>query len=176
VAVVGSPAKVDFLQQRFQLPSSSIVLRDRQFARRLDDALGALGAHGFDVVFDAVYGEWFEALFSRLAPEGRYVLYGAADFMSGGRRPNLLRLAWQYLRRPRLDPLAMIPQNRALMAFNLIWLWEQADRLPDSMRATLSLIAARPHVGEVFAFDSAHAALGAIQSGRTTGKLILTPR
>lgn len=176
IAVVGSPAKRDFLQQRFDLPDTSIVLRDARFARNLDDALDALGARGFDVVLDAVYGEWFEALFSRLAPEGRYVLYGAADFMSNGRRPNFLRLAWQYLRRPRLDPLAMIPQNRALMAFNLIWLWEQADRLPDSMRATLSLIATKPHVGEVFGFDAAHAALAAIQSGRTTGKLILAPR
>lgn len=176
VAVIGSPEKQEFLQQKFALPSSSIVLRDARFARRLDEALATLGARGFDVVLDAVYGEWFDALFARLAPEGRYVLYGAADFMSPGRRPNFLRLAWQYLRRPRLDPLGMIPQNRALMAFNLIWLWEQADRLPDSMRATLSLITTKPHVGEAFGFDAAHAALAAIQSGRTTGKLILEPR
>jgi len=176
VAVVGTPAKRDFLQQKFGLPAARIVLRDRGFARGLDAALASLGARGFDVVFDAVYGEAFKRLFERLAPEGRYVLYGAADFMSGGSRPNLLRLAAQYLRRPRLDPLAMMPQNRALMAFNLIWLWEQAERLPESMRATLALIGAKPHVGEVFDFAAAHAALAAIQSGRTTGKLVLAAR
>lgn len=176
VAVVGSPAKRDFLCQRFSLPASSVVLRDARFADNLDVALQSLGARGFDVVLDAVYGEAFAPLFSRLAPEGRYVLFGAADFMSGGRRPNFLRLAWQYLRRPRLDPLAMIPQNRALLAFNLIWLWEQADRLPDSMRATFALIPAKPHVGEIFPFEAAQDALAAIQSGHTTGKLVLAPR
>jgi NADPH:quinone reductase-like Zn-dependent oxidoreductase len=67
----------------------------------------------------------------------------------------------------------MIPQNRGFLAFNLIWLWEQADRLPDSMRATLELITERPHIGATYPFDEAHAALAAIQSGHTTGKLIL---
>jgi alcohol dehydrogenase len=173
VAVVGSMAKRDWLIQRFGLAPATVVLRDARYEAALDAALNHLGVRGFDVVLDAVHGSTFHAGFDRLAPEGRYVLYGAADFMSEGRRPNYLRLAWQYLRRPRLDPLAMIPQNRALLAFNLIWLWEQADRLPESMRSTLALIPGQPHIGERFDFADVPAALAAIQSGRTTGKLVL---
>jgi len=41
------------------------------------------------------------------------------------------------------------------------------------MRATLELITERPHIGATYPFDEAHAALAAIQSGHTTGKLIL---
>ncbi len=176
VAVVGAAGKREWLIARFGLDPATVVLRDAHLAESLDAALAHLGKRGFDVVLDAVYGNGFRVAFERLAPEGRYVLYGAADFMDGGRRPNFLKLAWRYLRRARLDPLAMIPQNRGFLAFNLIWLWEQADRLPDSMQATLALITERPHIGATHAFEDAHAALAAIQSGHTTGKLILRPK
>lgn len=173
VAVVGSAAKRDWLIERFSLAPAAVIVRGPALARDLDAALAHYSQDGFDLVLDAVYGDGFRLAFDRLAPEGRYVLYGAADFMGTGQRPNFLRLAWQYLRRPRLDPLAMIPLNRGLLAFNLIWLWEQASRLPESMRATLELIPERPHIGATFPFEEAHAALAAIQSGQTTGKLIL---
>jgi alcohol dehydrogenase len=173
VGVVGRRDKRDWLIERFNLAPEQVVLRDAHFAASLDRALAALGASGFDLIFDAVYGETFRPTFERLAPEGRYVLYGAADFMGGGARPNPLALAWRYLRRPKLDPLAMISQNRGLLAFNLIWLWEQAARLPEALRATLELIPERPHIGGAFPFTDAPAAMRTLQSGRTTGKLVL---
>lgn len=173
VPVVGRPEKRDWLIERFGLEPDTVVLRDRHFARHLDRALAAHGASGFDLVFDAVYGASFRPAFARLAPEGRYVLFGAAEFMSDGSRANPLRLLWHYLRRPRLDPLAMISQNRGLLAFNLIWLWDQAERLPASMRTTLELLPDRPHIGDRFAFADAPTAMRTLQSGRTTGKLVL---
>lgn len=173
VTIVGSTEKRNWLIERFALDPATVVIRSPALGRDLDAALAHYGHRGFDLVLDAVYGEGFRIAFDRLAPEGRYVLYGAADFMRTGKQPNFLRLAWQYLRRPRLDPLAMIPLNRGLLAFNLIWLWEQASRLPESMRAALDLIPERPYIGATFPFERAHDALEAIQSGRTTGKLIL---
>lgn len=173
VCVVGRPAKREWLAREFGLDPRSIVLRDSRYAEGLDAALAHLGVGGFDLVFDAVYGPAFRPAFDRLAPEGRLVLYGAADFMDDGRRPNPLRLAWRWLRRPRLDPLAMISQNRGLLAFNLIWLWGEAARLPEAMRATRGLIAERPYIGGSWDFADAHTALAALQSGETTGKLVL---
>lgn len=173
VAVVGRAEKRDWLVRELGLDPGSIVLRGGDYAARLDGALRHLGAPGFDLVFDAVYGPAFRPAFDRLAPEGRLLLYGAADFMGDGRRPDPLRLAWRWLRRPRLDPLAMISQNRGLLAFNLIWLWGEAARLPGAMRDTLALIPERPHRGGVWDFADAHAALAALQSGGTTGKLLL---
>jgi NADPH:quinone reductase-like Zn-dependent oxidoreductase len=173
VAVVGRAEKREFLMREFGLSPETVVLRDAALAKSLDAALAHLGAPGFDVVFDAVYGDAFRLAFDRLAPEGRYVLYGAAEFMGTGRRPNPLRLAWHYLRRPRPDPLAMISANRGLLAFNLIWLWGEVQRLPAAMHATLELIPDPPLIGLERAFDDAPAAMRALQSGATTGKVIL---
>ena len=173
VAVVGNERKRQWLIERQGLMPQAVVIRDRHYPAHLDAALRHYGASGFDVIFDAVYGDAFKPAFDRLAPEGRYVLFGAADFMSRGARPNPFRLLAGWLRRPRLDPLAMIPLNRGLLAFNLIWLWEQASRLPESMRATLALIPSPPHIGARFGFEQALEAMKLLQSGQTTGKVVL---
>jgi alcohol dehydrogenase len=175
VAVVGQDAKRDFLSgQRGMAPSSIVVRNRRAFGAQIDEATTALGADGLDCVLDAVLGPTFRPAFDRLRPEGRYILYGAAEFMSHASRPNYLALGWRYLRRPRLDPLAMISANRSLMAFNLIWLWEQPERLPEGYAALERLLPRPPHVGARFAFDQALEAMSLLQSGATIGKVVLT--
>jgi NADPH:quinone reductase-like Zn-dependent oxidoreductase len=174
VAVVGSPAKVRFLQERTGLPAARLVVRGgRDYPARLDAALAACGRGGFDIVFDAVLGAGFRPAFERLAPEGRYVLYGAADFMPGGNRRDWLRLAWQWLRRPRLDPLAMISSNRAFFGFNLIWLWDAVDRVPAAYAALAALALPPPHVGQRHPFAEARGALEELKAGHTVGKSVL---
>jgi alcohol dehydrogenase len=175
LAVVGHEDKRRFLVEQRGLDAACIVVRDAaRFGEQLDRALTALGAKGFDCVLDAVLGETFRPAFARLRPEGRYVLFGAADFMSGSAQPNYLSLAWRWLRRPRLDPLAMISDNRSLMAFNLIWLWEQAERLPSAYEELGRIQSRPPHVGEAFPFARAPDALRRLQGGRTIGKVVLT--
>jgi synaptic vesicle membrane protein VAT-1 len=174
VAVVGSAAKIEFLAARHGLAPASLVLRERRgYAGRLDAALAAHGARGFDVVFDAVLGEWFRPAFARLAAEGRYVLYGAADFMPTGTRRGWPRLAWQWLKRPRLDPLGMISLNRGLLAFNLIWLWEAVERVPEAYAALAALELPAPHLGARHRFAAARDALLELKAGQTVGKSVL---
>lgn len=174
LAVVGLESKRRYLVEHGLLPGSAVVVRDRRrFGTQLDGALAALGAAGFDCVLDAVLGPTFRPAFDRLRPEGRYVLFGAAQFMSRGARPDYLRLAIEYLRRPRLDPLAMISQNRGLLAFNLIWLWEHAGRLPAAWAELARLAPHPPRIGATFAFDDAPQALRLLQGGTTIGKVVL---
>ena len=174
LAVVGQESKRRFLNEQRGLASEAIVVRDRRnFARQLDAGLTAVGAAGFDCVLDAVLGPGFRPAFERLRPEGRYVLFGAADFMGASARPNYLRLARDYLRRPRVDPLAMISANRSLLAFNLIWLWDHAERLPDAYRQLAALAPQPPHVGAVFPFERAPEAMRLLQGGGTIGKVVL---
>ena len=175
IATVGDPRKRDFLCERYGLAAEAVIVRDaRRFGAQLDQALAAVGAAGLDVVFDAVLGPFFRPAFERLRPEGRFVLFGAADFMPTGRRPNYLSLLWRYLRRPRLDPLAMISTNQAFVGFNLIWLWEEVQRMPEAIEG-LQLYAGsrRPHIGERVPFDEAPRAMQLLQSGRTLGKVVL---
>jgi NADPH:quinone reductase-like Zn-dependent oxidoreductase len=175
VATVGNEDKRRFLLSRHDLPAEAVIVRrPGDFGRQLERALGAVGSKGLDVVFDAVLGPYFRPAMDRLNPEGRFVLFGAADFMPSGRRPNYLALLWRYLRRPRLDPLAMISANQSFIGFNLIWLWEEVDRMPAAIDG-LSRHAGgrRPHVGEILPFDRAPEAMRLLQSGRTIGKVVL---
>jgi len=174
VATIGRPAKRDFLIERFGLLPDQIIVRDRRdFGRQLDGALGALGVDGLDLVLDAVAGPYFRPAYDRLRPEGRMVVYGAADLMPKGARPDYVRLALRYLRRPRLDPLRMIAENKSVMAFNLIWLWEQVDRLPRVYDQLSRFVQRPPLVGRRFHFADAPAALRHLQSGESIGKVVM---
>ena len=174
VATVGRPAKRDFLVERCGLAPGQVIVRDRRgFGSQLDRALAALDLDGFDLVLDAVAGPFFRPAYDRLRPEGRIVLYGAADLMPRRARPNYLRLALRYLRRPRLDPLRMIAENKSVMGFNLIWLWEQVDRLPRAYDQLALLMARPPFIGRRFGFREAPAALRHLQSGESIGKVVL---
>ena len=175
IATVGNEAKRDFLAKQHGLDPRRVIVRDRRhFARQLDQALAAVGSDGFDIVFDAVLGSGFRPAFARLRPEGRYVLFGAADFMPAGRRPNYATLLWRWLGRPRLDPLAMISSNRSFIGFNLIWLWEDAGRLPDAIAGLTQVTSRPPYVGARLPFAQAPEAMRRLQSGHTMGKVVLT--
>jgi alcohol dehydrogenase len=174
IATVGSESKRAFLVAARGLAPEAVVVRERRrFGEQLDRALAAAGATGFDLVLDAVMGPWFRPAFERLRPEGRHLVFGAADFMSRGARPNLPRLAWRWLTRPRVDPLAMISDNRAVMGFNLIWLWREVDRLPAAWAALARLDPRPPHVGARLPFARAPEALRLLQAGGTEGKVVL---
>ena len=174
IGTVGRPAKRDFLVQRYGLRSDQVIVRDRShFGTQLDRALAASGRDGFDLVLDAIGGSFFRPAYERLRPEGRLVLYGAADFMPKHARPNYLRLALKYVRRPRLDPLRMVAENRSVMAFNLIWLWDHADRLAKAYDRLVPLLQRPPYIGRRFAFADAPAALRYLQSGESIGKVVL---
>jgi alcohol dehydrogenase len=179
IATVGDPAKVAFLTERTGLAPQSVIVRDgarngARFAAQLDAALQAAGASGLDVVFDAIAGPYFIPAYTRLRPEGRHVIYGAAEYMPRGPRPNYLRLLPRYLRRPRLDPVQMITENRSVLAFNLIWLWDAVERLASGYDAIESLIASPPFVGRTFTFDAVPQAMRWLQSGGSVGKVVVT--
>ncbi len=200
IGTIGSPAKIDFLVNECGVPREQIIVRDpRRFGAQLDVALAALRErklaelppdvvkangeplydsrpyHGFDLILDAVAGEYFQPACTRLQPAGRMILFGVATMMTGRGRPNYLKLAWRYLTRPRLDPIEMISDNRNFMAFNLIWLWDRIDELGRLYDELLALNLPAPHVGRRFAFEDAHAALEYFQSGQSVGKVVLAP-
>jgi alcohol dehydrogenase len=174
VATIGHPAKRDLLAGEYGLSGSRVIVRDaRRFGAQLDDALAAIGRPGFDLVLDAVAGPYFAPAYARLNPAGRLVIFGAADLMPAGSRPNWPRLAWQYLRRPRVDPLQMISANRSVIGFNLIWLWDRVDLLAPAYADLDPFITRPPRIGRRFSFADAPAAMRHLQSGTSVGKVVL---
>jgi alcohol dehydrogenase len=93
--------------------------------------------------------------------------------MTPGARVSYPRLALRYLRRPRIDPLRMVSDNRSVMGFNLIWLWDEAERLPQAYTAVAGYITRPPYIGRRFPFGDAPAAMRHLQSGASVGKVVL---
>ena len=167
VGSVSGRHKKAFLAERGY---EQVIVRGRDFARRLDEILQGRPLH---LVLDAIGGKIQRLSFDALAPTGRMVVFGAAVFAPGRNRPRYLASAWNYLRRPRYDPLPMISANKSVMAFNLIWLWHDQILVARLMDEILALDLAPPHVGRTFPFDQAHAALEHLRSGRSIGKVVL---
>ncbi len=165
VGTVGSSDKAAMLQG---MGFDNVLVRQPDFARQLTET-----GHRFDLVLDAIGGTVQQASFAALNPMGRLVVFGAAEFTPTGNRPNYLKAAWRYLRRPRYDVMDMISSNRSVMAFNLIWLWEQKANMKALLNELQTIALPPPHVGHRFAFDDAHAALALLQSGKSVGKVVL---
>ena len=111
VGSVGSAAKVAFLSE---MGFRDVYWRGDNFKRQLEQ-----DDRYFDLVLDGVGGAVQRASFDHLRPMGRLVVFGAAEFTPGKNRPNYLKAAFQYLKRPKYDVMEMISDNKSVMAFNL---------------------------------------------------------
>jgi alcohol dehydrogenase len=165
VGTVSSQQKVDFLSAM----GFESWIRQSSFKVQLTE-----NKRTFDLVLDAIGGEVQSASFNALNPMGRLVVFGAAEFTPGKNRPNYLKAAWQYLRRPKYDVMDMISDNRSVMAFNLIWLWDQVELMQVLLQRMMAVDITPPHIGHEFTFDQAHAAIDCLRSGKTIGKVVLT--
>lgn len=138
----------------------------------------ALAPPGFDAIFDANGVATLRQSYRHLAPTGRLVVYGFASMLPRDGRLNWLRLAWDWLRTPRFDPLRMTQENRSVLAANLSFLEARANLLADGMRWLLARFDAGdlvPPRTTPFPLARAADAQRAIESGTTVGKLVLIP-
>jgi NADPH:quinone reductase-like Zn-dependent oxidoreductase len=99
-------------------------------------------------------------------------------FPKGRGLPNPFKLAYDYFRTPRFNPLDMHKQNVSLVTFNLSFLFERKDLLEEAMAYLYSNFSEGrirvPNV-TVYPFDDVAKAHRDLQSGLTSGKLVLAP-
>ena len=173
VVSVGTDAKIRFLEE-LGLNRDHIIVRTKKgFALELDHKLKRFKREGFDIVFDAIGAPYFKPLYQRLNPAGRHIYYGSANFMPSGSRPNYAKLAMKYLGRDRIDPLEMISSNRSVMGFNLIWLYNQVERLHSLYEDMMQIKWQPPIIDRVFPFEKAVEALDYFKQGSNRGKILL---
>ncbi|MBL4866632.1 MAG: zinc-binding dehydrogenase [Pseudomonadales bacterium] len=163
---VRSKEKEKFLRQQ---GFDKVLVREKNFAKQLKDS-----QLNFDLVLDAIGGAVQKGSFDALNPMGRLVVFGAAEFTPGKNRPHYLKAGWQYLTRPKYDVMDMIGENKSVMAFNLIWLWEQVSLMVDLISDMQKISISPPHVGHVYDFEKAHDAIQCLRGGNTHGKVVLT--
>ncbi len=126
-----------------------------------------------------------------LNPMGKLILFGEASMTPPVQLnfANLLNpLQWyslvkfmkSYYMRPNLDPSSLIPENKAIFGFNLIYLFHEKDLLHSlltQINETLNIGQTGPtglvHVGKVFSFIDLPKAIAFLQSGQSLGKVVV---
>ena len=77
-----------------------------------------------------------------------------------------------------VNPLAMVPANKSVLAFNLSFLFDQKELLTGAMAELLGWVHSgqlkMPKVTE-YKLDDVRKAHAALESGKTVGKLVLIP-
>lgn len=167
VGVVGSENKVALLGRE---GFDKAIVRGKNFR---DDLRRALDGRPLNLVLETTGGKYFYHSYDMLAPMGRLVAYGSAQFTPRSYRPNYINLLFRYLLRPRVDPLTMIKSNKSVMAFNLIWIYDQKALMKEMLAEIEKLKLPAPMVGHRFDFSQMEEALTLFKSGKTTGKVVL---
>lgn len=167
IGTVGSSSKITYLKDE---KIDHILVRDQYFLSNLN---AALGNDKLDLILESLLGKSFEHTFKLLAPQGRVVVYGASNFATHTAFPNYFQLAYKFLTRPKIDTLRLIEQNRSVMGFNLIWLYEKKEYLRKLLEELINLNLPKPSIGETHSFKHLLSAIKKFQSGQTVGKVVI---
>jgi alcohol dehydrogenase len=177
IGTIGSPHKIKLLEQE---DYDRVIVRSKgdnykAVTEALDEALKRKDGskRPLNLVLDSIGGNTLRASYDALAPMGRAVCFGSAHLAFQGKRPPYLSLGWKYLQRPKFDPLDMIENNKAVMGFNLIWLWENLGEMHSMIQTLNALRLPKPLVGHTFSFDELPKAIETFQTGMTVGKVVV---
>ncbi len=138
-----------------------------------------LAPKGYDVVLDANGVATLAQSYEHLRPAGKLVVYGFHTMMAKkGGRPNWPKLAYDYVRTPRYNPLNLTNASKSVMAFNLSYLFDRDDfvslAFDDIGRWLRNGDLEAPPV-TTYKLSDVGRAHADIESGKTVGKLVLIP-
>jgi alcohol dehydrogenase len=167
IGTVGSRNKIEKIKNE---KIDFILLRDDTFIENLKKILAN---RKIDLLLESLTGKYFQSTFDLLAPQGRAIIYGASNFATHTSFPNYLELAYKYFTRPKVDILKLIEQNKSVMGFNLIWLYDKNEYMKKLLNEIIELNLDKPSIGEVFEFNQLPEAIRKFQSGNTFGKVVI---
>lgn len=172
IGVVGAPHKIEHAKA---MGASEVICRSED---SLWQRAEELSPDGYDAIFDANGVATLGESYRHLAPTGRVVVYGFASMLPHDGRLNWLKLAWNWLKTPRFNPMKMTQDNRSVLAANLSFLQSHAPSLREGMLWLLDRFEAgdlEPLPVESYPLARAPDAQKRIESGQSIGKLVLTP-
>ncbi len=168
IGTVGSPSKVKTLQTENY--DQYIIRNSKTFSK---DLKSKLGHRSLDLIMECIGGKIMKIGFNQLGPMGRHIVYGSAHYGSPSDRPNYFKLIPKYLARPRIDPQNMIKQNKAVMAFNLIYLFDNVTIMHQLLQELQELQLGKPIIGHSTTFQQLPEAIRLFQAGNTIGKVVV---
>lgn len=140
-------------------------------------ALERIAPDGFDVVLDANGVETLKQSYEHLARPGKLVVYGFASMLPHDGRVRYGRLAIDWLRTPRFDPLTLTRDCKSVLAFNLSYLFDRREILTAAMRDLFVWLSeGRVRLPRIttHSLDEVAQAHRELESGQSVGKLVLT--
>lgn len=172
IGVVGAAHKVDHARA---MGATEVIDKSGQ---ELWSEAARLAPGGIDAVFDANGVETLKESYAHLASTGRLVVYGFHTMLPKSGRLNWAKLALDWLRTPRFNPLNMTVDNKSVLAANLSFLQSHAPSLREGMLWLLERFESgelQPLPVETWSLNNAAQAQQRIESGQTIGKLALIP-
>ena len=133
---------------------------------------------GYQLILDANGITTLRQSYRHLAPVGKLVVYGFHGMLrTRGGVPWWPGLLLDYLRTPRFSPFDLTTRNRSVLGFNLSFLFDRSETLARAMAELLQWLQdgrlCPPRV-TAYPFTAAAEAHRDLESGQTTGKLVLT--
>jgi synaptic vesicle membrane protein VAT-1 len=174
VVGIASVGKHPFLRER-----GVHLLIDSQTKDLLGDVKKLTGGKGVEIILDPVGGKSWSIGFDCLAPTGRLIMFGISSAATGKKRSwvsfakTLASIPWF-----KVNPIALINENKALMGVNLGHMWGEREKMREWGNEILKWHAEGkvvPHVDKEFSFDQAAQAHHYIQDRKNIGKVILVP-
>jgi NADPH:quinone reductase-like Zn-dependent oxidoreductase len=179
ITTVSSKEKADFLVSQFNLKPEQVIIREgaHKFAEQLNDSLSKCGFKGLDLVFDSLSGDYFFAGYNAMNSGGRLVVFGSGSLMPAGNLgfnfTQWITLGYRFSKRPKVDPMQLTSDNKSIMGFNLIWLYDMVNLFADLLQSLQDLNLDPPTVGKTFDFANMSDALKFFQSGKNVGKVAI---
>lgn len=172
IGVVGSSHKVAWVKE---LGASQVIDKS---CENLWQKVEQMASLGIEMIFDANGVETLKQSYKHTKPGGRLVIYGFHTMFSKGRgKPNWLKMAWDYLRTPRFNPLQMTNDNRSVLAFNLSYLFNKNQELYQAILKILNWFQEgklKVPICKSYPLEEVKEAHRELESGQTIGKLVLT--
>lgn len=168
IGSVGNESKLALLTK--EKYNSGLVRNTSTFKNDLQQKLKD---RSLDIIMECIGGEIMKIGFEQLSPMGRHIVYGSAQYGSPGDRPNYFKLIPKYLRRPKIDPQNMIKENKSVMAFNLIYLFDNVSIMHELLQELQVMQLGRPIIGHTFKFEQLPDAVRIFQKGNTIGKVVV---
>lgn len=159
-SVIGTASTEDKLALARSL-GADVTINYHQVDDWPQQVLAATGGRGADIILESVGGDIFAKSFEALAPFGHLISFGAASATTA-----------------TLDVMNLYGPNHTLSGFFLSGWFRRGSAVSDALTQLLTWVAQGDlKIPEVTAFplERAGEAHHAIQSRKTTGKVVLTP-
>lgn len=168
IGTVGNSSKIDLCKKEGY---DQVIVRNKSTFK--EDLTKALGDRELNIVMECIGGKFFKVAYPILAQQGRMVIYGAARYASPGSRPNYIKVIWEFLTRPKIAPHDMGQDNKGILGFNLIYLYDRIPLMHQLLEEMSRLDIGKPHVGHTFEFADMRKAIQLFQTGKTMGKVVV---